>query len=284
MTQFENNLKEARSLYDSGNFDEASKMYLKVLNDSKNNSESAIIWAELCWTFYKMQSYKQAVEAAENVLLYDSAYPKREEIYRLQGYSYLGLGNEDAAEEYLKKSLQIDNNSESQQYILYELGKIYFKNQNYKEAEIFFDRVEEYFKENVFDFWTSVLFFKGFIKYYIKEIQESESVFQKLLENAKDPITQSNANYGLAYITFEKKDYLQTINLCENITRQNPQFYDMESLGFLMASSFFYLGRYDVFEMYHNQMQKNYTNGRYNSELSKLYEQIPNKKDPTQKN
>ena len=49
----------------------------------------------------------------------------------------------------------------------------------------------------------------------------------------------------------------------------------MESLGFLIAASFFYLGRYDVFQQYFEQIKKTFQEGRYFEELSKMNAQIP---------
>ena len=49
----------------------------------------------------------------------------------------------------------------------------------------------------------------------------------------------------------------------------------MESLGFLMAASFFYLNRFDIFEMYYNEIRKKFPKGRYEKELSALKKQVP---------
>ena len=48
----------------------------------------------------------------------------------------------------------------------------------------------------------------------------------------------------------------------------------METVGFLTAASFYYLGRKDVFEKYYKQLKKNFPNGRYAAELTLLKENI----------
>jgi len=277
-------ISNARELYDSGKFEEASRIYLEGLKQTKSIEESALIWAELCWTFYKLERFEQVIDAAENVLSFDVQYAMREDLYRLMGFSYSYLNNDDKSREFLQKSLEIDNESDKQKYIYYELATLEFRNQNYAESQKQLDQVEEYFKENSQDYWLSLLFFKGFNNYYQQNIDESETIFKLLIEKSEDPVSKSNGYYGLAYITFEKKDFLETVNICEKVTKLNPNFFDMESLGFLMAASFFSLGRYDVFKLYFEQMKKSYTNGRYFDELSKMYKQIPQTGETPQAN
>ena len=48
----------------------------------------------------------------------------------------------------------------------------------------------------------------------------------------------------------------------------------METVGFLTAASFYYLGRKDVFEKYYMQLKKNFPNGRYAAELTLLKENL----------
>ncbi|KAA3615006.1 MAG: hypothetical protein D8M58_11180 [Calditrichaeota bacterium] len=284
MSETQKLITNARTLYDSGEFEEASRVYLEGLKQTKSVEETALIWAELCWTFYKLEKFEQVIDAAENVLSFDVQYAMREDLYRLMGFSYSYLANDDKSREFLKKSLEIDNESDKQKYIYYELAKLEFRNQNYAESQKELDQVEDYFLNNAKDYWLSLLFFKGFNNYYQQKIEESEKIFNLMVENSDDPITQSNGYYGLAYITFEKKDYLETVNICEKVTKLNPNFFDMESLGFLMAASFFSLGRYDVFKLYYEQMKKSYTNGRYFDELSKMYNKIPKTGETPQAN
>ena len=275
MNTFEQKVIAARNEYDNNRFDEASKLYLNALNHAASNKDSSMVWAELSWTFYKQNAYEQCIEAAENSLNYDIEYGAREDLYRLIGFSYSAKYDQQNAEKYLLKSIEIDRHSEKQKYVFYELGKIYFKQQNYQAAELYFSETEKYFKTADQEYWLSFLFFKGFIKYHQNKLDESKKIFNQLLKLSADPVRQSSAFYGLAFITFKNNDYLKTINLCETISKINPDFFDMETLGFLMAASFFYLGRYDVFVQYDHQMQKHFKNGRYEKELTKLRKKLP---------
>ncbi|MCB0282243.1 MAG: hypothetical protein H6627_06115 [Calditrichae bacterium] len=275
MSQFEENIDKARSLYEEEKFKEASQIYLQSINSAANDQDKALVWAELSWTFYKLKSYKQTIEASQNVLNLDAHYNAKEDLYRLIGYSYIALGDNPEAEKYLLESLKVENKSQKQQYIYYELAKIYFRQEMYEQALEYINKVESFFEKNSKDFWLSALFFKGFIHYYQKQLDESDKIFNTIVTLADQAGVQANGFYGQAYIAFEKKKYLDTINLCEKVIKLNPGFYDMESLGFLMAASFFHLERYDIFEMYYLELQKKFPSGRYNRELHALRKQIP---------
>jgi len=275
MSEFANLATTARKLFDEQKYKEATKNYYAALELVPSDEDRATVWAELCWTFYKDKSYQEVIEAAENVLEFNPKYKGEDDLYRLVGYSYFALENDEKAEEFFLKSLEMDSDSEKQKYVCYELGKLYFRNQRYLDAEKYLDIAEDYFKNNARDYWVSLLFFKGFSKYYLQKISDAGKYFKLLIENTEDPISQANGFYGLAYIHFDNKNYLETINTCEQVIKLNPSFFDMESVGFLSAASFFYLGRFDVFKQYFNQIKKTFKSGKYLDELSRLESQMP---------
>ena len=283
MNQFAELVTKARELFDEQKYKEATKNYFMALDFVPNDEDRAMVWAELCWTYYKEKSFSDVIEAAENVLAINPGYKGEDDLYRLMGYSYFALENDEKAEEYFLKCLEMDDQSEKQKFVCYELGKLYFRNQSYSDAEKYLEMCEHYFRENATDYWISLLFFRGFSKYYLQKIIQAEEYFKQLIDNTNDPVQQANGFYGLAYVNFEKKDYLETINTCERISQLNPAFFDMESVGFLTAASFFYLGRYDVFNSYFEQMRKTFKNGRYLDELSELQARIASQ-DPGLKN
>jgi len=264
MSQFASLVTKARKLFDEQKYKEATKNYYAALDFVPNDQDRATVWAELCWAFYKGRSFPEVIEAAENVLEFNPKYEGKDDLYRLIGYSYFALENDEKAEEFFLKSLKLDSNSEKQKYVFYELGKLYFRNQRYVDAEKYLGKVEDYFQKYAKDYWISLLFFKGFSNYYLKKIDEAEKYFNQLIENANDGVASANGFYGLAYVYFDKKNYLDTINTCEQVSKLNPGFFDMESVGFLTAASFFYLG-----------LKKTYKSGRYIDELTRLEAQIP---------
>ncbi len=268
------NIEKARELFDSNDFSAASKKYLRALHDTQDDKTKALIWAELAWTFYNQRKFDEAIEAIETTLDHDAEYKAREDLLRLRGYAYIGLQKMDRAIENLEKSLKINRTEEKQQFTIFELAKLYFKAQNYKKAAAHFAEVENYFYQNNQEYWLAVLFYKGFIAYYANDTEKSEKHFEELLENAPDVQRKAAAIYGLAYIAFHRQDYLKTINLCEAVVSHDSQFFDKETLGFLTAASFHYLGRDDIFEQYYRQLNKQFPNSRYAADLDKIKRNI----------
>lgn len=277
MNPFETHLAEARKQLQNENLAEAISQYRKALNTCDNEQKKGTIWAEIAWTYFRMNEFERTIEAVGNVFHFHPRYEAPEDLYRTLGLAHVALGQDEPALENLQKSLAIDRQSAKQQMAIYELAKIYFKRQSYEKAFQLFREIEAYFYQNQQEYWLSVLFFKGFIHYYNHQYMESEAIFEELLENAKDGVRKATALFGLAFVAFAKKDYLTTINLCESLMKHDPDFFDAETVGFLTAASFYYLGRHDVFEMYYYQIKKNFPAGRYDHELTQLKNTINNK-------
>ncbi len=276
MKDYEKVLSQARKNLESKNYKRAADNYKQVLELTEDNKNKAVICSELSWALYELKKYDEALEAAENILKLDTDYNAKEDVFRLMGFCFLAKNNETEAAQYLQKSVEIDHSSEKQQIAQYELMKLYFKNQNNDKAAELIKDIEPYFYQNDQEYWLSILFYKGFIYYYQGDSKKSEAVFEELLENAKDEERKATALFGLAFITFSAKEYLKTINLCEAITNSDPQFFDMETLGFLSAASFFNLGRKDIFQDYYKQLTERFPNGRYWQELEEMFSRISN--------
>lgn len=274
MKEFEDKIFAAREDLEKGNFKNAAVLYLSALKIAPDDKYKAIICAELSWAYYGSGKFKEALESAESTLKQDAHYKAKDDIYRVMGFCHLALNNETEAEKYLEESVNLDRSSEKQQITLYELVKLYFKKQKYNEALNIIKDIETYFYQNKKDYWLSILFYKGFIYYYKNDLDNSEPVFEELLENAREETRKAGALFGLAFVNFTRKEYLKTINLCEAVMKSDPQFFDTETIGFLTAGSFFYLGRKDIFEKYYDQLHKKYPEGRYNRELKQMKAEI----------
>ena len=220
--------------------------------------------------YYYEKDYKNAIESAENVLLHNKNYKAQEDVYRVQGYAYLGLGNHSLAERSLLLSLEKNSRDEKQNYVMYELGKLYFSQGSYDLAYPYLKKIVDYFRESNHEYTWSVLFYLGFITYYLQNYAKSREYFELILADDAPTVRIASANFGLAFLEFQAKNYLNVISLCEGILEQDENFFDKESVGFLTAASYFYLGRKDIFDAYYTQMKESYPQGRYNSDLDKL--------------
>jgi len=276
MKDYETMLSAARKNLEDQNYKKAAENYSQAAQSAEDDKSRAVVLSELSWALYELKKFDEALEAARKIIKLDADYQAKEDVFRIIGFCLLAKNNEPEALKYLQKSADIDRTSKKQQIALYEILKLHFKSRNYKKAAELIKDIEPYFYQNNQEYWLSILFYKGFVYYYQGELKKSETVFEELLENAKDEKRKASALFGLAFITFSAKEYLKTINLCEAVTSSDPRFFDMETLGFLSAASFFYLGRKDVFQDYYKQLIKQFPGGRYRQELDELHSEISN--------
>ena len=222
-------LQKARMLIDKKEYKEAQAAYQAALNATKDKKEQSIIWAELSWNYYYLKKYESAISAIENVLELDAAYHAREDLYRVCGFANIALGNTAEAIENLVKSIEIDNHSEKQKTVIYELAKIYFSQGKYDMADKLFGEIDHFYEKKNRDYWQSILFYRAFIQYYKRNLGISKELFEKLHQNSANDVRKASAVFGYAFIAFDEKDYLKTINLCENIITLDKNFFDMET-------------------------------------------------------
>ena len=272
---FKDSLEKARTHLDKKEYKNARMMYFQAYNNTENNMDRAFIWAELSWVYYYEKDIEKAVEASENVYTYDPDYKAMDDINRMLGYAYLGLNNPDLAEKYLIQSLSLNSKEDKQQYAKYELGKLYFIQGRYDLAFPYFKEILEFFEKRDTEYHLSVLFYFGFINYYLESMDISRRFFERILESNPGNQRKAGAFFGLAFLDFRAKNYLNVISLCEKIIEVDENFFDKESVGFLTAASYFYLGRKDIFSKYHTEMSATFPHGRYHDEMNALANSEP---------
>ncbi len=272
--KFRESLNKAREHFEKKQYKNARLMYFQAMNQAENREDKAIIWAEISWVYYYEKDYNKAIEAAENVLIQDSEYKVLDDLYRVQGYSYLGLSHFTLAERFLQLSLENNSTDEKQQYVKYELGKLHFIQGNYDLSYPFFNEIREFFEQSNNEYKLAIWFYLGFINYYLNNFIKSHDYFSQILSDEPSQQRQASAKFGLAFLEFQKKNFFNAISLCEEIISLDENFFDKESVGFLTAASYFYLGRKDIYCEYYNKMKETYPDGRYSRELDTLFSSI----------
>ena len=268
--KYSDSLKKAREHLKNKQYKNARMMYFQAYNSTENQRDRALLWAELSWVYYYEKDYEKAIEAAENVMTFDSEYQAVEDLNRLLGYSYLAINNLILAEKYLSDSLQRDSTSDKQQYVRFELGKLHFVRGQYDQAYPYFMAVIDFFDKKDREYFLTVLFYLGFINYYLEADEQARRHFEQILASEPSDQRKAGALFGLAFLEFRAKNYLNVISLCEKILVLDEKFFDRESLGFLTAASYFYLGRKDIFREYYEKMKTAYPEGRYKKEFQIL--------------
>jgi len=264
------NIDEARHHFKLNDFKKAETQYLQLLKTTKSANNQGVIWAELSWLYYKTAKYKKAIESADNVIISDEDYKDKASLFRVQGYSYQAIGKSQMAEKYLIQSLGFNSILPEQQYAKYELGKIYFKNGDFDLALPQMEDIRQFFENENQEYFLSILFFLGFIYYYLENLAKAKKCFDEILSSNPSNQRSASALFGSTFIEFRNKNYLKVISLCEKIVMMDVNFFDKEGIGFLTAASYFYLGRIDIFNAYYEKMIQQYPTGKYSQELNDL--------------
>ena len=284
--KYTESLEKARAHLDKKEYENAIKMYFQAYNNTENNKDRAIIWAELSWVYYYKKDYEKAIESSENVITYDPEYKGMDDVNRMLGYAYLGTNNLSLAEKYLAQSIALNDNEDKQQYVKFELGKLYFVQGRYDLSFPYLKDISEFFEQKDTEYFLSILFYLGFINYYLENIENSRKIFEQILVSNPDNRRKASAFFGLSFIDFREKNYLNVISLCEKIIEYDENFFDKESVGFLTSASYFYLGRKDIFLKYHEEMSASFPKSRYHDEMIALANSepdIPVSPDPEKK-
>jgi tetratricopeptide (TPR) repeat protein len=268
------NVDTARKLFDKGDYGKAETLYMQIKKKAVLPEDKAIIWAELSWLYYNRKMYEKSIEAADNVFLNNENYEAKERLFRVQGYAYLGLSKSAMAAQYLELSLEQNSELPEQQFVRFELGKLYFKSNEYDKALPLLEEIEKYFENENKEYYFSILFFLGFSYYYLESLTKAKKRFDKIIKANPSQQRYVSALFGLAYVEYQNKNFLEVITLCEKIISLDENFFDKESVGFLTAASYLHLGREDIFTVYFNQMSKTYPSGRYINELKELQSRL----------
>jgi tetratricopeptide (TPR) repeat protein len=268
--KFLGSLKSARTHFEKKEYKNAFLMYFQALNHTNASDNIAIVWAEVSWVYYYQREYQKAVESAENVLMHNPEYKALDDLYRVQGYAYLGLDNLPLSERYLQLSLENNSSDAKQQYVKFELGKLYFRRGSYDLAHPYFEEILDFFRREKSDYAKSIYFYLGFINYYLGNENKSREYFEAIISEEPSQRQLTSAKFGIAFLEYQKKNYLNVIALCEQILIADNNFFDKESLGFLTAASYYHLGRKDIFGEYYVKMKDSYPRGRYYHELEKM--------------
>jgi tetratricopeptide (TPR) repeat protein len=269
-------LDKARELFEHGEYGKAETLYMQIKKTPLLPEDKAIIWAELSWLHYKRKMYEKAIEAADNVMLNDENYKAKEKLFRVQGYAYLGLSKTSMAAQYLELSLEQNSDLPEQQYVKYELGKLYFTNHDYDKAIPHLEEIEIHFENENKEYYFSIMFFLGFSYYYLENLTKAKKCFDTIITANPSQQRFVSALFGLAFVEYQNKNFLEVISLCEKIISLDENFFDKESVGFLTTASYLHLGREDIFNAYFEQMLKTYPSGRYINELKELHSKLKN--------
>lgn len=269
-------LQTARRLYQEQKFPQAIEMFeqlAELLRDDEVNLP--IIRIELAWSYYYNQSYQKAIDNLQQALKSAKLTPQQEfDCYRIIGFSYEMLGQLKQAKSELEKALSIEIPDREKRFTFFELGKVLFLLGNVIEAENPLKIADTLFGEDELPYRTSVAYYLGFCKYFQKETGKARDYFDFIIQHSSDNKSLASGYFGLAHLHFLSGEFPVLLDLCEKILRLDPQFFDKETLGYLLATAYQKLNKWEELEAVLDELEKNYPDGRYATAYPQLKEAL----------
>ena len=211
-----NNFTKAYEL-DSGN--ETAIKQLTELYFSYRQYQQAIEFAEKCKTcenagriialsYYQLEDYAKAEIRLLALLEKD---PADAEITYTSGRNYLEMGLEQKAIPYYIKAVQLD---ESKSTWMFELGLLYYNNNDFKNAVVYFNKAAEkgFIRGN--DFNENL----GFAYMYSGEYEKGEKL---LLEVYQRKPADKDILRDIAQAYYDSKKYDKSLEFCQKLLEQD---------------------------------------------------------------
>jgi len=265
-------LKTARDHYLDQEYSAAIDLYLELADELKDDKDNiSVIRIELGWSHYYNEDYLKAIEVFDQAMEDARLAPQQQfDCLRLIGFSYEMLGDLKKARKYIEQALDVNIADSEKRYSYFELGKVLFNLGDIIEAEHAFKIAESLFKEYEPDYQHALEYYLGFTAYFQKKFKIARQYFDKILEGAEDTKIRATGFFGLAHLHYHHRDYQALIDICEKILRLDETFFDKETLGYFLSSAYLNLQRWEGLEMFFNELEANYPNGRYAAEYPKF--------------
>lgn len=265
-------IKAARSYYMKGNFEKAVELYRNVAETIADDPDNLpIIQIELGWSLYQVKNYQEAIRHLQAASRSDSLTTRqRFDCLRLTGFCYEMMGDLPRARQFLQEAILQELPTKDKRFAIFELGKIFFMENQYLESEHYFNMILDTFSEKEASYYFAIRYYLGFCAFYQKQYDKARHYFDRLIELKNDPATRVTGYFGLAHIHFIREQYSAVVDLCEKILKMDPQFFDKETLGYFLATAYLHLGNRQSAETFLNELETNYPGGRYASQYAKL--------------
>lgn len=269
-------IQQARNLYLEQKFDRAIEIYRELVELLKDDEKNLpIIQIELGWSYFFNQDNDQAIEMLQTAL--KSPYLTTQQQFdciRLIGFAYEMKEDFTRAKEYLLEALDFDLPLSTKRYAQFELGKIYFLEANYIEAEHYLAPLLNIFREEESDYFYALRYYLGFTNFFQKNLKRARDHFEALIRQANDAKHKVLGYFGLAHIHYQEEDYPALIDLSKKIMEENPDFFDKETLAYFLCYGYVHTGDWDAAELFLRELETQFPNGRYASKYPFLRESI----------
>jgi TolA-binding protein len=218
-----NGYAEAKSLYESDQYDEAylkfSDFLKKYANDKK--SDDAAYFKARC--MYQQKNYSESViEFSQFLLDYGSLETK---VYNHSAQYYLAKSHynsknyEQSLKEF-KKLITDYPDSKRVSSAQYDAGKSYYQLDNFDNALTSFQNVIDLYPDT--SDASSAQYYIGKSYYQLEKYDDALASFQEVLDTYPDSSDASSAQYYIGKSYYQKKMYDQSLKTFEAVIRDYP--------------------------------------------------------------
>ena len=265
-----NALKKAHTAFLNKDYKSSLKEYQWLERNLQDKPEDLpVIWIELGWNFYFLQDFENAIFYLQKAVREPQLNLKqRFDCLRLLGYSHEYAGREEKGLAYLQDALAEELSDFDKRHILFEIGKIFFSQNNPIEAKKYLQQAYGIFSNDELDYIQTARYYLGFIAYIEGKQEDAERLFHEIIKFARDEPGQAPGHFGLAHLSYEQKEYEAVIEICQKIIQLDNQFYDKETLAFFLCRAYMELEMWTELGLFLPHLIDEFPEGKYRSAYS----------------
>lgn len=187
----------AESLYALGQYDEASRMYSKLLSSSATQAEKRPALAGIAWCAYALEQHEEAIKLFETYVSLDPSAPA--DAYLAMAQCALTLGQADRAIVFYERARK---SSPEPKKILRNIGVLHFNSGNYQRAVDALEGIAE-------DDQLLSIVGRGYL--YLKQPNKAMTFFRRLKHPERYALEIGAVHYELGQLE-EAKTYFEKAN------------------------------------------------------------------------
>ena len=229
--------------YLNGEYEKAIEAFNKSLEMNAEFEKARKYLSRSYYQLDQMDKYREERGKASD-LTSNSEDGKAEEHYKL-GYEFYSLGDYQVAIEELNKALDLITDYPAARYLLAE---VFFKQENYVEARVEYDKVISDSENN--EYTDDALFGSGWSYYLLEEYALAAERFSKLIMEFPESNLAIQAKYKLGKAYFQIKDYSKVVKVYNDFIRVYPQFqeHEIQEIYYLLGQANLLISEYSEAE------------------------------------
>ena len=244
-------LKHFNAGYDyylKGEYDKAIEEFNKSLDYNPKYEKARQFLSRSYYQLGQMDQYREERKKVTELTV-SGEEEKVEEHYKL-AYEFYSLKDYTVAIEELKKALDIKNDYP---YARYLLAECYFQLEEYKLAQVEYERVVT--DSEINEYTDDALWGSGWCYYLLEEYDEAAKRFLKLLNDFPDSDLALQASHKLGKSYFQGNNYPDTIKVYREFLEKYSEYQgkETEEVYYLLGQAYFRSGKYaEAEEVFNN--------------------------------